>query len=437
MKIINKQIIRHWTLDLGLWTLLLSAPVFGASVPPLSAEDRAVLKQIELLNNIPEAELNESVDPTLSVMRAIIDLDSPEYLRVRKLAAIPAVRGPLTPGARALLAELISPRWDAYNIAGSLWLAALRTPNTDLRSKAQKKFLQFVEGVHVPELIRLLSDPIARNPAHDILKEITGQSFSPDPKVWNAWLTKRKGALDIVGVLIQETRVQVSAHPIPAFDHDRLWYVPDGVRDKALSFKDRSPQEQELIQQWNNWADTQVHLYIDSWTQIKPALERITHHPDPRVNQYLETLLDDPAYGDYAAIVLAWRQSVDSLSALRTSYATYQTVARALARGSLGDTDALVNLLQMIDHSALRPLSYGIMEDEVRSRVSTLKSVGVLPAEEAFELLCHRNFGFASAETGKDKRKRFEKARTWLKTNARNLIFDSRRGYFTVVKSKG
>ena len=421
------------------WMLMavLALPTFAAKkpAPGPSAQDAAVLEQIKALNQIPEAELNESSDPTLPALRKIIDIDGPEFLRVRRLAGQAAVRAPLNPGTRALLAGLVSPRWDAYAIAGSLWLSALRTTNEDLREKARRKMVQFIQPGHIPELIRLLNDPVAAKPAYEILKEVTGQRLSPDSKAWTAWWTKNKTKVDIVGHLLADTRAQLSRHPIQPFNHDRLWYVPDGVRDKAMAYKDRSPQEQELIHQWNVWAEEQVRVFVDSWAQIKPVIERLTHHPDPRVNQFLISLLADPSYGDYAAIVLAWRQNVDALGDLRASYASYQTVGRALARGSLGDTEALVNLLQMVDHAGPRPLSYGIMDDDLRSRVTSLKSVGVLPAEEAFELLCHRNFGFGSAETGKEKMKRLQKAKKWLQENARNLIFDSRRGYFTVAPS--
>jgi hypothetical protein len=422
------------TLTLSL-LCALSLTGFAVEPPVLSTKDSAVLTQIEALNKIPETQLDEKQDPTLSILRTLIDLDGPEFLRVRKLAAMATVRGPLTPGTRALLAELISPRWDVYAIAGNLWLSALRTPNTALREKARRKMVQFIQPPHIPELIRLLADPVAGDSAYDILKEVTNQELPQDPKVWSVWWAKNKTTLDIVGVLLKSTRARVMVHAIPSFESDKLWYVPDGLRDKALSYKNRTPQEQDLIRQWNGWANAQVHIYADNWASVKPVIERITHHPDPRVNKFLESLLADPAYGDYAALVLAWRQNVDSLGELRSSYAQYQTVGRALGCGSLGDTDSLVKLLQMIDHSGLRALSYGIMEDDLRARVTTLKSVGILPAEEAFELLCHRNFGFAAAETGKEKRKRMDKATEWLKKNASNLIFDSRRGYFTVAPS--
>jgi hypothetical protein len=418
-----------------LFFLLLALPAWAVAGSSLTSDETAVLKQIQNLNKISEDQLDEKAAPALPILRKIIDLDGPEFLKVRKIAGQPALRGPLDPSTRGLLAELISPRWDAYNIAGSLWLSALRSPNTALRDKARRKMVQFVQIVHIPLLIQLLPDPTAGQAAHEILQEITGQPLPRATPPWRAWWAKNKTKVDIVAVLLRSTRAEVARHPISSFDHDRLWYVPDGIRDKDMAFNSRSPQEQELIQQWNGWAGTEVRTYVDSWADIKPVIERVVHHPDPRVNAFLERLLADRAYGDYAAIVLAWRQNVDALDALRTSYSTEQTVGRALARGSLGDTDALVALLQMIDHSGPRALSYGIMEDDVRSHLSGLRSVGILPAEEAFELLCHKNFGFAAAATGKEKRKKFDKATAWLKKNARNLIFDSRRGYFTVAPS--
>lgn len=416
------------TLALLLGGLMLARPAMSA------VSEQAVLAQMQQLNAIPEDQMDEKMDPALSILRKLIDMDGPEFLTVRRLAGKAEVRGPMTPATRAVIAGIVSPRWDAYSLAGNLWLSALKTPNDGLREKARRKMIQFVQPSHVPELINQLKSPPAKAPAYEILREISGQNLPPDPAAWAKWWNANRASLDVVGNLIATSRAQLADHPITPFTHERLWYPPDGVRDRPMAYEKRTPEEQVLLQRWNAWALGEARRYAVSWADAKPLLERITHHPDPRVNKFLEALLKDEAYGDYAALVLAWRQSRDSLPALVKSNADFPTVARSLARGSLGDKQALLDLLAIIDRSGSRPLSYGYMEDDLRSLLPSIKGVGVLPAEEALELLCHKGFGFAAAETGKEKRKRFEKARDWLQKNIDKMAFDPRRGYFALEK---
>ena len=154
------------------------------------------------------------------------------------------------------------------------------------------------------------------------------------------------------------------------------------------------------------------------------------------MSKYLETLAADPGYGDYASVVLAWRSSQRSLSVIVAASKSQPTVGRALARGSLGDRASLEDLLQIIERHKTQPLSYKIMDDEARGYLASLRTVGVVPAEQAFELLCHRNFDFNSAYTSREKNQAFKSAKAWLKQYATRLALDRRRGYFTVSPEK-
>lgn len=422
---------------LALWVVSLALAPWGWSSPtaPAASANDAVLAQIQKLNQIPEDQLSDKMDPCLSILRTLNDIDGPEFLATRTMAARQDVRATLTPGARAVLAGLLGPRWDAFNIAGNLWLGGLKSSNTELQEKARRKLVQFAQPSYIPVLIQMLSVPRLASVAADTLSDITGQSFGTDAKAWTAWWAQNKSTFDLVGRLLKDVRAHLLEHPIAPLNEEHLWYVIDGVSDKDKALEDRSPQEQELVQQWNRAMAVQIKTYIDAWAEAKPNLERVTHHPDPRVNQLLEALLADAGYGDYASVILAWRQSAASLGAMRTSYQKFPTVTRALARGSLGDKQALVDLLAMVDHSGKRPLSFRLMDDSVRALLPGLRSVGVIPAEQALEMLCHRSFGFENARTGRDKRKRFDQAREWLQKNIESMTFDPRRGFFVAEKS--
>jgi len=160
-------------------------------------------------------------------------------------------------------------------------------------------------------------------------------------------------------------------------------------------------------------------------------MDRITHQPDPRASRFLEQLVNDPGYGDYASVVLAWRSSAGSMPVIQAAYARQPTVGRALARGSLGDKTALRDLLKIIEKHRTQPLSFNIMDDNVRSYVQTLHTGGVIPAEQAFELLAHHVFDFDGVSTRSEKKKAVQAAERWLKNNESQLTFDRRRGYFT------
>jgi hypothetical protein len=224
--------------------------------------------------------------------------------------------------------------------------------------------------------------------------------------------------------------------PIQAFDQARLWYAPEGIADVHKPYEGRPIKEQTVLTHWNDWVHTDVKSFVDGWGLAKPVLERITHQPDPRVGEFLEMLVADPGYGDYASVVLAWRTSTKSVDAIRTAYATQPTVGRALARGALGDKTALADLLRIIEQHKTQPLSFELMDDMTRGYLTTLRTVGVVPAEKAFELLCHRNFEFEGATTAKDKKRAFKEAKSWLAKNEKKLALDRRRGYYALGESR-
>ena len=177
------------------------------------------------------------------------------------------------------------------------------------------------------------------------------------------------------------------------------------------------------MSQWNDWVKSDVGRYADDWSVAKPILDRLIHQPDPRVNKFLETLTTDAGYGDYASVLLAWRSSAPSLEAIATAYQAKPTVGRALARGSLGDKTSLTDLLSIMERHQSEPLSYKIMDDDARNMLTTLRTVGVVPAEQAFELLCHHNFDFQSILTSK-RRKSLQESEAmaeteWIASHAR------------------
>ena len=102
------------------------------------------------------------------------------------------------------------------------------------------------------------------------------------------------------------------------------------------------------------------------------------------------------------------------------------------AHVDVGPRTVLIDLLKILERHQADPLSYKIMDDEARNLLVTLRTVGVISAEQAFELLCHTNFEFDAAFTAKEKRKAFKTAKTWLKDHATQLTLDRRRGFYTV-----
>ena len=397
-----------------------------------SDPEAAVLKKIQLLNQVPEDQLSERVDPGFSLLRSLYDQDGPDFLTLRRILGKASVRSSLNPSTKCLLAGVISPRWDTFTLSGNLYLAGLKSANADLRDKARKKLANFIQPSHIPVLIALLKVPGPNVLAYDILQEVTGQRIDPTVKSWQAWWAKNGKKADLVGQLIQNTRSQVVSRIVHPFDQERLWYLPPGVTDTLVTYAHRPAAEQTRISDWNAWVNTDVKHYIDDWAVNKPILDRIIHQPDPRVNAYLETLVADPGMGDYASVVLGWRSSSASVEAIRSASQAAPTVGRLLARGSLGDKTVLEELLRIIERHQSEPLTYRIMDDDARAMLTTLRTVGVIPAEQAFELLSHINFDFETAATAKEKKKAYKKAKTWLKDNEASLILDRRRGFYTL-----
>jgi hypothetical protein len=404
---------------------------FALAQPAVNSEE-TILKQIQLINQIPEAELSEKTDPGFSLLKAIYDQDGPDFFTLRKLLGQAAVRSTLNPSSRCLLAGVISQRWDTFTLSGNLYLSGLKSANPDFRDKARKKLIGFIQPAHIPALIELLQTPGPNVLAYEILQEATGQRMDPSVKSWRTWWAHGGSKTDIIGHLLNDTRTQLSGHMVHPFDQERFWYLPEGVKDAQTPYAQRPEQEQKKISDWNTWVNTDVKRYVDDWSEAKPILDRIIHQPDPRVNKFLETLVGDPGSGDYASVVLAWRSSKNSLDSIRAAYETAPTVGRALARGSLGDKTALDDLLGILDRHQAQPMSYKIMDDDARLMLSALRTVGAVSAEQAFELLSHNNFEFQSAATIKEKKKAFKKAKAWLKSNAAKLTLDRRRGYYTV-----
>jgi len=399
---------------------------------PAADAEATVLKQIQLLNQVPEGQLNDKVDPGYSILRSLYDQDGPDFLTLRRLLGKATVRSGLNPSARCVLAGVISQRWDTFTLSGNLFLSGLKSANPDLRDKARKKLVNFIQPAHIPVLIDLLKVPGPNVLAYDILQEVTGQHIDPIVKAWQAWWAKNGKTADLVGHLINDTRSQLANHTAHAFDQERFWYLPPGLDDAQIPYSRRPSAEQTKISDWNAWVNTDVKKYVEDWSADKPLLDRVIHQPDPRVNKFLETLLPDAGLGDYAGVVLGWRSSRDSLDALRAASQATPTVGRILARGSLGDKSALGDLLQIMERHQTSPLSYKIMDDDARVLLMTLRTVGMISAEQAFELLAHANFEFESAMTSKEKKKAYKKAKAWLKDNQARLTLDPRRGFYVV-----
>lgn len=402
----------------------------GFAAEPISSKEKELYRQLRMLNQISEEELSEKVDPGFSILKKIYDLDSPDFLEYRKLLGRADVRKTLNPSVRAISAGIISQRWDSFTLSGNLYLSGLRSKNQEFRDKSRQKLVSFIQPAHIPELIEILKVPGPNVAAVEVLRDVTGQNFGADRNAWVNWWKKAQGKFDMIGRLIHDTRRQLDNIGLQPFDQERFWYAPQGIPSTRTPFAQRSEKEQERVSQWNNWANIEVKRYVDTWGVAKPILDRIKHQPDPRVSQYLESLTNHPGFSDYACVLLAWRANRASLPAIQQAYASHPTVGKALARGTLGDPGALVHLLSILDEHQEQPLAYGIMDEQVRSFVAFLRQVGVVPAEQAYELLAHRTFNFADASTPSEKRKAFKQARKWLEQNAKGLKFDRKRGYY-------
>lgn len=388
-----------------------------------------LLHQLRLLNQVPETQLDEKVDPAFAIIRGIYDSDGPDFLTLRKLMAEASIRSTLNPSAKSVLAGILSTRWDSFALSGNLWLASLGSPNESIRMKARKKLVQFIQPAHIPALIEMLGMPGANVQVYQVLVEVTGQPIKPDIRLWRQWWAKNQKSVDIVGHLLKDTKEKLITHPIAPIDHEKFWYLPEGLSDARTPYTERKEKEQHVVTLWNAWANQDVRRYVDAWRQAKSILDRITHQPDPRVNDFLRRLSQNPGYGDYTSVVLAWRANATALPDLQAMYKAYPSVSRALARGSLGDKSALVDLLHWIEKSP-RPFTFSIMDDDARASMDVLRTVGVIPAEQAFELLAHQVFDFDGASTKSEKKRALQKARRWLEDNYDHLLFDRRRGYF-------
>ena len=138
---------------------LLPVTLAFAEPAPAAPSEDAVLKAVQLINQIPEDQLNETSDPAFSILRTLYDQDGPDFLTLRKVLGQASVRSGLNPSAECLLAGVISQRWDTFTLSGNLYLAGLKSANADLRDKARKKLVCFIQTAHIPVLIDLLKVP--------------------------------------------------------------------------------------------------------------------------------------------------------------------------------------------------------------------------------------------------------------------------------------
>jgi hypothetical protein len=139
--------------------------------------------------------------------------------------------------------------------------------------------------------------------------------------------------------------------------------------------------------------------------------------------------------GDYAAVVLAWRGDASALTPLQAAYTTTPSVGRALARGTLGDKTALQDLLTMCEaHKS--PLSVPMMDETMRGYAAKLPALGIVSAEQAFELLAHQRFGFTAAMSASEKKKAVKKACSWLTQTLPSLTLDKKSGYYVLPAAK-
>jgi hypothetical protein len=423
-------------------TVSFSTPTPGAlptstavSITPAALPSGSIPALVQALNRLPEDQLSEKSGPAVPVLESLRAEDGPDYAKLKSLLGRADVRKALNPGAKCLLAGLISPRWDAFSLAGNLWLGALQGANPDFRAKARQKLVNYIQPAHIPVLINILKTPGPNVLAYEVLQEVTGENLDPNPKVWMSWWNKTHGQVDVVGHVFNQNRIQLTQMQIKPFDRAMFWYLPEGVSRSDVPYAKRSVAEQNAIGQWKDWANMEVKHYVDQWELAKPLFDRLVHQSDPRITDYLKSLVGDSGVGEYASVILAWRKEESALPLLQSTAALTPTVGHVLARGSLGDKTALQDLLKIIEtHKA--PLSFGIMDDALYAYVEKLPGVGVLPAEQAFELLAHQHFGLITSATAGEKRKALKKARRWLSENIEKLTLDPKHGYY-IESSKG
>jgi|GEM_PF-1994631 hypothetical protein len=414
----------------GYGICAVPAQTHSQAIPAgLTSQELPVYKLVMQLNEVSEVQVNERTEPAYSILRAINDADGPAYTQLRRIIGRSTVRAALNPTAKAVFAGLLSDKSDSFSLAGNLWLAALRSANPDYKLKARQKLVEFIQPAHIPVLISILKIPGPNVQAYEILQEVTGQSFDPREKTWKDWWTRKHGKVDLTGHMLKVVSTQLSQTVIRPADLGSFWYVPEQIKNASLPYAKRSSSEQLVVTHWNEWAGNDVRRFVDDWMRAKPLFDKIVHQPDPRVNNYLQNLISDPSFSDYASVILAWRGSKSSLSAIQHAFPRHPTPSLALARGSLGDRDALRDLIQMTRNNP-NPSSFGIMDQNARSYVSWLRLIGIVPAEQALELLTHHNFGFESAATRREKKKAIKQAEKWLKDNEGELLFNSKGGFF-------
>src|ERR1019366_10732977 len=98
--------------QMGKWMIILAICLLPSAMPSgVLADDAGLIKQLKLLNQVPEEALNEKLDPAFSILRAIYDQDGPDFLILRSLLGKADIRSHLNPSARCVLAVVISQRW--------------------------------------------------------------------------------------------------------------------------------------------------------------------------------------------------------------------------------------------------------------------------------------------------------------------------------------
>src|SRR5437016_6269010 len=234
----------------GRWQMVKRALPFAIFLLPLAlslalaGDEAGLTQQLTLLNQIPEMQLNEKLDPCFSIIRAIYTKDGPDFLTLRSLLGRAEVRSHLNPSSRCVLANVLSQRWDTFTLSGNLYLSALQSKNPDLRDKARQKLVWFIQPAHLPALIELLRVPGPNVLARDVLEEVTGEHMDPTVQAWQGWWLKRGLQCDIVGHLINDTRTRLKQYAVHPFDQERFWYAPEGIVDVQMRL-DRRPQEQK------------------------------------------------------------------------------------------------------------------------------------------------------------------------------------------------
>ncbi len=200
----------------------------------MRADEPGVRKQMQLLNQIPEDQINEKTDPAFSILRSLYDQDGPDFLTLRKLVGKAEIRVHLNPSARCVLANVISQRWDTFALSGNLYLSGLQSKNPgSAQTSARKKLVCFIQPAHIPALIDLLRIPGPNVLAYEVLQEVTGLHMEPNVKIWQKWWIKSGSKSDIVGHLLKDTQAQVNNHVVHDFDQERYWYLPKGL-DNAI-----------------------------------------------------------------------------------------------------------------------------------------------------------------------------------------------------------